>query len=519
MKIKGLIIQNILVVNLIIFSSVCAIDPCYSTYGEVMDEMRFISLTYPNITRIYTIGYTTGFQLPILAMKISDNPQIREDEPSILFNGIHHPAEVIGPEICLYLISDLVTKYGTDSFITSAINSSQIWIVPMVNPDGNYIVHAGFDTMWRKNCRDNNQNGIWDYNDGVNLNRNYDFLWSSGGNTNPADREYRGPYPFSENETQAIRDLALREKFIFDICYHSSREQSEGEAVYYPWRWGNSFAPDNNHIRSIAEGLALRIRTDAGNSTYYAIFGRATEGGLARNWLYYTIGTFAYTIEVSHGYFPPAFQVDSICQRNSIGAYYLLRRIFGSQITGHITDSLTGTPLVAEVRILQAYAPSDTIAPRTSDSLFGRFYRILSSGNYSVQVLKAGYQTELIPNVAVLADQPTFLEVKLKPSRSLEDKTPSISRSYENFQVFSSITNKTNKILFSINKETDVNIKIYAEDGKLIKVFIDQTFLSGKYSFSWNYQDKNGKKVADGVYFIKLTTNSFEQTKKIVVVN
>jgi len=519
MKIKGLIILNILVVNLIIFSSVCAIDPCYSTYGEVMDEMRFISLTYPNITRIYTIGYTTGFQLPILAMKISDNPQIREDEPKLLYNGIHHPAEVIGPEICLFLIRDLVSKYEIDSFITSAINSSEIWVIPMVNPDGNYIVHSGLDTMWRKNTRDNNLNGIWDYNDGVNLNRNYDFLWSSGGNTIPADRDYRGPYPFSENETQAIRDLSLREKFIFDICYHSDKDIHMGEAVYYTWTWGNARTPDHNHIKPIADSLAFSIINDAGIGTYYAILGRATEGGLTRHWLYYAVGTFAFTIEVSHGYFPPASQVDSICQRNSVGAYYLLRRSFGSQLTGHITDSLTGTPLVAEVRILEAFAPPETIAPRTSDSLFGRYYRILSPGNYTVQVLKPGYQPELIPNVSVLAGQPTFLEVKLKPSRSLEDKTQSVNRSYENFQVFSSITNKSNKILFSVVKETDVNIKIYAEDGKLIKVFVDQTFLSGKYSFSWDYQDKNGKKVADGVYFIKITTNSFEQTKKIVVVN
>lgn len=509
----------LLFLSLMLFSNIFGIDSRFHTYGEMIDELRFTALHYPNITRLYTIGYTTSFQLPILAMKISVNPQIEEDEPKLLYNGIHHPAEVTGPEICLSLINDLVTKYGIDSFITSAINSSEIWVVPMVNPDGNYIVHAGYDTMWRKNCRDNNSNGIWDLEDGVNLNRNYDFLWSSGGTTNPADRDYRGPYPFSENETQAIRDLTLKEKFVFDICYHSSREQSEGEEVYYPWRWGNPFSPDNRHIKPIAESVAYRIRNDAGNGTYYAIFGLATTGGEARNWLYYAVGTFAFTIEVSHGYFPLANQVDSICQRNLIGAYYLLERVFGSQITGHITDSITNTPLVAEVRILEAYAPPDTIAPRTSDSIFGRFYRLLLPGTYTVEVLKPGYEKESIPNVLVSAEQPTYLEIKLKPNLTIEEKPIYLNQPIENLRILPSVTRKTNKISFAINNKTKVNIKIYSENGILIKTLVDQTFPKGNYIFSWDNKDKNGKKVNDGIYFVIIVTDTFKQIKKFVLIN
>lgn len=495
-----------------------AVDPRYHTYGEMADELRFIALRYPNITRLYTIGITTGFQLPILAMKISDNPQFKEDEPRLLYNGLHHAAEVIGPEICLSLINDLVTKYGTDSFITAAINSSEIWIVPMVNPDGNYIVHSGIDTMWRKNCRDNNSNGIFDSGDGVDLNRNYDFLWHLGGSTVPTNREYRGPYPFSEGETQAIRNLALREKFVFDICYHSSKESWEGEAVYYPWRWGNPFSPDHRHIKSIAESIAYRIRNDAGNGTYYAIFGQA-EGGLARNWLYYALGTFAYTIEVSRGYFPPGYRVDSICQRNLPGAYYLLQRVLGSQITGHITDSVTNYPLVAEVKILEAYAPSETIAPRMSDSLYGRFYRILSPGNYTLKVTKPGYETESIPNISVIAGQPTYLNIKLKPVKTLEENQFINIAQLENLQVLPSVSQRANIIKFTLNYETKVDLKIYSENGKLIRTLTDQTFLPGTYTFHWDYQDQSKKKASSGVYFVRLTTDKSVQTKKFLVLD
>ncbi len=513
-----LIIIGLLVINLIINQPTNAIDPRFHTYGEMIDELRYVSLRHPDITRIFIIGYTTTNHLPILAMKISDNPQINEDEPKLLYNGMHHACELIGPEICLYMINDLVTKYGNDSFITSAINNSEIWVVPMVNPDGNYIDRAQIDTFWRKNCRDNNGNGIWDPGDGVDLNRNYDFAWSNG-NPDPNSREYHGPYPFSENETQAIRDLCLSKKFLFDICYHSSKELWEGEALYFPWRWGNVFSPDNACIKPIAESTAYRIINDAGSGTYYAIFGQAADGGLARNWMYYAAGIFSFTIEVSHTYFPPSYRVDSICQRNLAGAYYLLQRTFGSQITGHVTDSLTNQPLVAEIQILQAYAPPETIAPRTSDSAYGRFYRLLSPGNYTVKILKLGYATESIPNISVIAGHPTDLEIKLTLNHINEDRIIPINPNNMNFQVLPSITNSDNKIEFMLDSESNVNINIFSQNGRLIKTIINKMVPAGAYSFSWNYKDKNGKKVNDGVYFLKLKTDHFEQTKKLVLTN
>ncbi len=493
--------------------SLYARDPRYHTYGEMVDEMIYVALHYPNICRLHVIGHTTTNQLPILAMKISDNPQIQEDEPRVLYNGVHHACELIGVEICLYMMWDLVTKYNIDPFITSAINSTEIWIVPMVNPDGHYIGSSGIDTMWRKNTRDNNNNGIFDPEDGVDLNRNYDFLWHLG-DPNPSSREYRGPYPFSEGETQAIRDLTYQEKFIFDICYHSSKEAGEGELVYYPWRWGNSFCPDRPHIKAVAESLAKRIRNDAGTGTYFAIYGTATEGGIARNWFYYN-GVISFTIEVSNGYFPHGHMVDSICQRNLAGAYYLLERIQGSQITGHIRDSITNTPLVAEVRILEAYAPPETILPRTSDSIYGRFYRILNPGTYTIQVLKEGYETKTIYNVNVSQGQPTYLDIKLNPITAVKEISSRILKKH--FRVYPSIINKNITIDFVTETLSDVNIKIYDSNGRLIRTLFHQKIESGDQTIIWDRKDDFGNFVSDGVYFIKARINSDRYSQKVVI--
>jgi hypothetical protein len=101
---------------------------------------------------------------------------------------------------------------------------------------------------------------------------------------------------------------------MFDVCFHSDSDPGRGQAVYYPWRWGYSWSPDYPEIATIAESVADRIKTDDGVRNYATVWGRASEGGMARNWLYYALGTFSYTIEVSIGYQPPGYRVDSICQ-------------------------------------------------------------------------------------------------------------------------------------------------------------------------------------------------------------
>ncbi|MCX8015445.1 MAG: carboxypeptidase regulatory-like domain-containing protein, partial [candidate division WOR-3 bacterium] len=197
----------------------------------------------------------------------------------------------------------------------------------------------------------------------------------------------------------------------------------------------------------------------------------------------------------------------------------LLRRMHGAQITGHITDSITNMPLVAEVRILQAYAPPETIAPRTSDSTYGRYFRILSPGSYTVQVIKPGYDTVTIPNVNVVFGQPTVLDIRMQPSRAIEKKNQSFDVSYDDFQVSSTIGTNIANLLISLKKQTDVTIKIFTSDGRLIKSFAKQSYLPGKHTISWQYDDQNGNKVNVGVYFIKIITDTFEKTKKLVLTN
>ncbi|MEO0161111.1 MAG: M14 family zinc carboxypeptidase [candidate division WOR-3 bacterium] len=494
-----------------LFSAAFLIDPRYHTYEETVQELDSIATLYPTITKLYNLGLSTRDSLPILGIKISDNPTIKEDEPAILFNGIHHAEELLGCEVCLYLLKDLVIKYGIDSAITHWINNAEIWIIPILNPEGHNVVTSGLDSIWRKNKRDNNNNGIFDLDyDGVDLNRNYDFNWEQGGSSNPGDEYYRGPYPFSENETRIIRDLAIENHFVFDICYHCART-GQGELVYYPWRWGTQFAPDHPFIKKIADTLAAKIINDAGNGTYVPIYGYATEGN-ARNWLYGFLGTFAYTIEVSRGCYPPGYRVDSICMRNLAGAYYLLERIFGSSITGIITDSITNQPLTAEVRIAGYY--DSTLPPRLSDPIYGRYRRIVNPGNYTLQFIKPGYETITINNVLVSPGIPTILNIKMRPlgiSEVLKKE-----KVQNRLEIYPNPFNDHCVIKFPKSWCRE-KILIYDIYGRTVKKFDLTSSTPFPLGIVWFGTDEENRPLPSGVYFLNLTVGGKIHREKIIL--
>lgn len=505
------ILLSIFSLQLLLFTTPL-IDPRYHTYEEMVQEVDSLITLYPNITKLETLDVSTRDSLPILSIKISDNPAIKEDEPSILFNGIHHAEELLSCEVCLYLLNDLVNKYSIDSSITYWINNSQIWIIPMLNPEGHNVVMSGIDTIWRKNKRDNNNNGFFDTDsDGVDLNRNYDFNWALGGSGDHTSEYYRGPYPFSENETRIIRDLTQENHFVFDVCYHCVRT-GQGELVYYPWRWGTQFSIDHPFIKRVADTLASKIINDAGNGTYVSIYGYATEG-TARNWLYGVCGTFAYTIEVSRRCYPPGYLVDSICIRNLAGAYYLLERTFGSSITGIITDSLTNLPLSAEVRLVNYY--DSTLTPRLSEPLYGRYRRIVNPGTYSIQFLKNGYETITFDSIVVLPGMPTILNVRMKPLAIEENNNLRYEMQTPHLSLSSTIFTNLLYIDYITGKNNDIELSIYDISGRMVKQW-DKDIIKQNNHIIWDGTDNTGIELPVGIYFIQLKCDNFKVSEKIL---
>lgn len=202
----------LLVASLAPMTSAVAADPefpagyeDFHTYAEVGAAVAKAEADYPDIVKRFSIGRSyQGREL--WAAKVSDNVATDENEPEVLYDGGHHADEHMGVEMTIAILRWLTTGYGTDPRITRIVNSREIWIIFLVNPDGaEYDISGGTFRRWRKNRQPNPGSPYI----GTDLNRNYDYRWSGGGrtSTNPQAITYTGPSAFSAPETRAVRDF------------------------------------------------------------------------------------------------------------------------------------------------------------------------------------------------------------------------------------------------------------------------------------------------------------------------
>jgi hypothetical protein len=304
----------------------------YHTLAEIETILENIADNYPDITSLYSIG-TTYQGRDIWCLEITDNPEEDEGEPGLFFSGLHHAREWPTVEISLYFADELTKGYGSDPTITELINNNRIWLVTCLNPDGYYYCHdQGHD--WRKNRRP-----ISSYI-GIDLNRNYAGSsngdpWGSWGSVDsgsisnhPSSEVYCGPWPFSEVETQVVRDLFINNDIHAAMSWHT-----HGELVLWPWSYSHNQAPDSNYLSEVGTEIASRITKMSGSGTYTPKQGAGlypTTGDFT-DWTYgyshYVIGrpTFSYTIEACSSFHPSESYLDQVVEENFDGALYLLQ--------------------------------------------------------------------------------------------------------------------------------------------------------------------------------------------------
>lgn len=195
----------------------------FYTYWEMRDSVNAFASRYPAICKKDSAG--RSYQgLALLALKISDNPAVDEGEPAMFINGATHAREPMGTHLCIDFAQYLLYNYGTDSLVTWLVNNRQIYIMPVMNPDGyRYNSDSGGSTS---NIRKNRHlySGQGTSSAGVDLNRNYGYKWGYddwGSSPYVTDLTYRGPSRFSELETQQTRDYMLNKKIRTQNDYHS----------------------------------------------------------------------------------------------------------------------------------------------------------------------------------------------------------------------------------------------------------------------------------------------------------
>jgi len=395
----------------------------YHTYDEIVTELDNIHTQHPTITTAkFSIGQSIqGRQL--WCMKVSDNPEVDENEPEILFNGLTHAREPMGMETCLYTLNFLTDYYADSANAIAAVNGCELFFIPCMNPDGyvyNQQTNPNGGGMWRKNRR-NNGDGTY----GVDLNRNYGWTWgldNDGSSPYTGDETYRGTAAFSEPETDCVRQFFDAHHFIISTDFHTWQD-----IIIKPWGTsyfdGDGLTAHDAIFSMMLDSMAYWIHSV--NLVWY-------ETGTAWQLLYNVNGgscdweygdtlqkgrVFAVSTEIGNSsdyFWAPQSRIDPL-RRENHAANMFLTRIAASlpsdqsgRVMGTVRNATTEDPIQALVQVVGG-PQSTTCSPLGQYMLF-----LPGDSTYTLRYSLYGYVSQ-DHTVYVATSDTTYQDVDLVP--------------------------------------------------------------------------------------------------------
>ncbi len=296
-------------------------DRDFHNYERTKAALAALAAARPDLATAFSMGNSLeGRDLAGLRLTSSKRPE--KDLPAVVFFGTHHAREHLSTEVPLLLAKTLIER-ASEPEIAKLLAERVVYIVPMINPDGVEKDLLGDRYhLWRKNARPNGDGTM-----GVDLNRNYSYGWGGGGaSRNPSSETYRGPAPFSEPETQAVRAFVEGHPNIkILLTYHSF-----SELILYPW--GHTYDPiKDDKDKRVHEIMAKRMAewngyTPEQSSQLYIASGDTTD------WSYGEKRVFSFTFELTPksmwdgGFYPGAKVIQSTFEKNLPPALYLIEK-------------------------------------------------------------------------------------------------------------------------------------------------------------------------------------------------
>jgi carboxypeptidase D len=355
----------------------------YHTYEEMRNELILIANNHPNICHVDSIGRTVQGR-GLWFMKISDNVNAEEAEPEFKYISSMHGNEVVGKEMCMYLINYLVDNYGVLPRVTNLVDNVEIWIMPSMNPDGTAL-HQRYNA------------------NGVDLNRDFPDRVDDSTNTTSG----------REIEVQDVMNWAFQHSSILSANFHCGTLVAN-----YPWDGNYSH---QSGVYSACPEDALFIQLSLAYSThnlpmYNGPFPQGITNGCAwyviyggmQDWNYVWMGDREITMEISNVNWPDQSTLPQYWEDNRESMLSYMEQVLLG-IKGIVTDATTGVPMAARVRL------GTTGYDTYTDPALGDYYRILLPGTYSLTFSATGYVSQTISGIVVAEGAPTVVNVQLLP--------------------------------------------------------------------------------------------------------
>ena len=300
-------------------------DSLYLDYAEMVKEINAIADRGPGVARVFSIGESfEGREL--WAATVSDNVEIDENEPELLFDGGIHGREHMATEMAVSIFRSLVDGYGGDSRITRIVDTREVTIIFNLNPDGSEHDHlADGYRSWRKNRQPTS--GSTEI--GTDINRNFGFHWGTNPlNASPDANTYRGPSAWSTPEARAYRDyvdgrvVGGSQQIRVHVTFHQY-----GRIILYPFGWTTDPVPaemepaDHETLVAMASEMARLSDYDVGQASSGEI-----HVGNMPDWMYGTHRILSFTVEMGDSFTMPDEAIATETSRNLETALYAMEQ-------------------------------------------------------------------------------------------------------------------------------------------------------------------------------------------------
>jgi len=304
-----------------------------TTYRHLADyelELKLLAGKYPKLVRPITLNHKTHEGRDVVGIEIATHPYNLNDGKPIFANmGTHHAREWPAAEHTLEWAYDLLTNYGKQARTTRLVRATRNIVIPVVNPDGFNISREAPDfppetefgqfsyEMKRKNCWPNPEatgpcnNSTAGRLLGVDPNRNYGAFWGgSGASVDPLDDTFRGTGPFSEPETQNIRELQSTRTITNLITNHTF-----SNLVLRPPGVVDVGAPLEEPL---LKDLGARMTSHNGYTNIPG-YGLYDTTGSTEDWTFWAAGSLGYTFEIGDVDFHPPYEVGVVNEYLGLG--------------------------------------------------------------------------------------------------------------------------------------------------------------------------------------------------------
>lgn len=292
----------------------------YRTYDEVVQKLNAFVAEFNNVDDLQVTMESIGVTFEgrdIWALHIIKPSAKPKYKPALLLNAGIHAAERVGVGSLLYGMEAFLVGYAEgDQRAWDVMNSVDFYLIPLLNPDGYQRSMDTDNLMVRKNQRDYQNTtyttaagtsipyGACSSTDiqrvGVELNRNFSHGWCTASSSSYISedhcaREFCGPEPFSEIETQAFKQFVDAHQNIRGyVDFHGYARW-----LLHPWVASSDDLPQEEIYADLNQQMRNAIYsvhglTFEGNDAE----GAYNVGGSSMDWAYAAHAIWSFTIEV-----------------------------------------------------------------------------------------------------------------------------------------------------------------------------------------------------------------------------